>query len=69
MTATLEERIRSALEANQPVLTLLAGSNGAGKSTYYARYLRALGLPFVRAGTPGATLNATVGTPRRDVGH
>jgi predicted ABC-type ATPase len=57
VTETLEERIRSALEVNQPVLTVLARSNGAGKSAFYARYLRALGLPFVNADDIAKTLH------------
>jgi predicted ABC-type ATPase len=57
VTETLEERIRSALAVNRPVLAVLAGSNGAGKSTFYARNLRALGLPFVNADDIAKTLH------------
>jgi predicted ABC-type ATPase len=35
--------------ASPPVLVMLAGSNGAGKSTFYDAYLAQLGLPFVNA--------------------
>lgn len=41
-----------------PVLALLAGSNGAGKSTFYAAYLARLGLPFVNADVIAAELRA-----------
>ena len=40
--------IRAALET-QPVLVFLAGSNGAGKSTFFEEYLEDLGLPYVNA--------------------
>ncbi len=41
-----------------PVLAMLAGSNGAGKSTFYAAYLAQLGLPFVNADVIAAELRA-----------
>ena len=47
-----EELVRSLerlLEADQPILLVLAGSNGAGKSTFYDLYLSRLGLLFVNA--------------------
>ena len=34
---------------NQPQLWLLAGGNGAGKSTFYHQFLEPLGIPFVNA--------------------
>lgn len=34
---------------SQPQLWVLAGGNGAGKSTFYRLYLQARGLPFVNA--------------------
>ena len=49
MIESLEHRVRAALADGGLVLTVLAGSNGAGKSTFYGRYLRLLGLPFVNA--------------------
>jgi hypothetical protein len=41
--------IREATARGEPVLVFLAGSNGAGKSTFFASYLQPLGLPFVNA--------------------
>jgi predicted ABC-type ATPase len=38
-----------ALGNYQPVVVMLAGSNGAGKTTFYRRYLPGTGLPFVNA--------------------
>lgn len=35
--------------AQRPLLVMLAGSNGAGKSTFYEAYLASLPLPFVNA--------------------
>lgn len=32
-----------------PLLVMVAGSNGAGKSTFYDAYLHSLGLPFINA--------------------
>ena len=49
MIESLEHRVRAALADGRLVLTVLAGSNGAGKSSFYERYLRPLGLPFVNA--------------------
>ncbi len=37
------------LAADQPVLLVLAGSNGAGKSTFFDLFLSRLGFPFVNA--------------------
>ena len=34
---------------DRPLLILLAGSNGAGKSTFYEAHLKDLGLPFLNA--------------------
>jgi predicted ABC-type ATPase len=41
-----------------PILVMLAGSNGAGKSTFYESYLSGLGLPFVNADLIAAELRA-----------
>ena len=41
-----------------PVLVMLAGSNGAGKSTFHEAYLAALGLPFVNADLIAAELRS-----------
>jgi len=39
-----------------PLMVMLAGSNGAGKSTFYDAYLGALGLPFINADLIAAEL-------------
>jgi predicted ABC-type ATPase len=41
-----------------PVLVMLAGSNGAGKSTFHEAYLAGLGLPFVNADRIAAELRS-----------
>jgi predicted ABC-type ATPase len=41
--------LQRALQMECPVLIVLAGSNGAGKTTFYELYLELLGLPFVNA--------------------
>lgn len=57
--ARLARVLRGADRVGQgPVLALLAGSNGAGKSTFYAAYLAKLGLPFVNADVIAAELRA-----------
>lgn len=45
----LLESLQRLLATERPVLIVIAGSNGAGKSTFYDLYLRFLGLPFVNA--------------------
>jgi len=60
---TLLESLQPVLQAERPVLVVLAGSNGAGKSTFYDLYLRALGLPFVNADDIGRALHPE--TPER----
>jgi predicted ABC-type ATPase len=45
------------LAADNPVLLVLAGSNGAGKSTFFDLYLSRLGLPFVNAHRIAQTLS------------
>jgi len=34
---------------DEPILVFLAGSNGAGKSTFFRDFLQPLGLPFINA--------------------
>lgn len=41
-----------------PLLIMLAGSKGAGKSTFYEAYLRSLNLPFVNADRIASQLRA-----------
>jgi predicted ABC-type ATPase len=45
----LLEVLQRALQKEFPVLLVLAGSNGAGKTTFYELYLERLGLPFINA--------------------
>ena len=45
----LLEVLRRALQIERPVLIALAGSNGAGKTTFHELYLERLGLPVVNA--------------------
>ncbi len=49
MTLELYARISEALAADRPILIVLAGSNGAGKSTYYRAALGNTGLPLINA--------------------
>ena len=46
------------LSADQSILVVLAGSNGAGKTTFFELYLQSLGLPFVNADVIAQTLSA-----------
>ena len=41
-----------------PLLIMLAGSNGTGKSTFYDAYLDSLGLPFINADRIGEELRS-----------
>lgn len=52
----IEARLRGLLAERERCLVVLAGSNGAGKSTFYDIYLGRLGLPFVNADLIAATL-------------
>ena len=45
----LLEVLQRALHKDGPTLIVLAGSNGAGKTTFFELYLEHLGLPFVNA--------------------
>ena len=49
-----------------PILVMLAGSNGAGKSTFYEAYLAVLGLPFINADRIAAALSSgtRIGPPK-----
>lgn len=49
MIPALRHCIDDSLAAGKPLLIVLAGSNGAGKSTYYRFALAATGLPCVNA--------------------
>ena len=45
----LAASLASVLRGNRPVIVVLAGSNSAGKTTFYDLYLKSLGLTFVNA--------------------
>jgi len=47
--AVLSRQIDEVVASQQPLLVVLAGSNGAGKSTFYRYALTGYGLPFVNA--------------------
>jgi predicted ABC-type ATPase len=49
VTSELRAQIAEAVAEDRPVVIVLAGSNGAGKSTYYRAALAATGLPFINA--------------------
>jgi predicted ABC-type ATPase len=53
----LLEVLQRALQRECPALIVLAGSNGAGKTTFYELYLERLGLPFVNADRIARALN------------
>jgi predicted ABC-type ATPase len=46
---SLQQQIQLAAANGQPLLLVLAGSNGAGKSTFYTQALSQVGLPFINA--------------------
>ena len=60
--ADLTARLASVLHGDGPVMVVLVGPNGAGKSTFYARYLKAISLPFINADNLARTL-VEVGSP------
>ena len=47
--ASLSEARRRLRSATDPTVVVLAGSNGAGKSTFYEHFLAGVGLPFINA--------------------
>ena len=46
---SIPHRLNSKSPTDVPQLWVLAGGNGAGKSTFYERFLKPSGLPFVNA--------------------
>lgn len=59
----IHQQIRAACASTEQVIVLLAGSNGAGKTTYYERYLADTGLPFVNADEIARQIGAIAATP------
>ena len=51
--------LHGVLTQAEPVLVFLAGSNGAGKSTFFKDYLQPLGLPFINADEIARVLRET----------
>lgn len=49
MSDLVWRELHAAFDDNRPALLVIAGSNGAGKSTFFEEYLEAIGLPFVNA--------------------
>jgi predicted ABC-type ATPase len=49
VSEAVDERLQRALQGSAPILVVLAGSNGAGKSSLHRRFLASTGLPFVNA--------------------
>ena len=47
--AALRRQIDDTVASQQPLLIVLAGSNGAGKSTFYRHALGDYGIPFINA--------------------
>jgi predicted ABC-type ATPase len=60
MTPALAKRLQRMLAGPSPVLIVIAGSNGAGKSTFQRRYLADSGLPFVNADNIAARMQPGV---------
>lgn len=55
----IDARLHDLLTEHERCIVVLAGSNGAGKSTFYDVYLGALRLPFVNADLIAAALPIT----------
>jgi predicted ABC-type ATPase len=49
MITPLRQRIAEAIGEGRPVLVVIAGSNGAGKSTFFTEALAQTDLPFINA--------------------
>lgn len=58
-----------AATAGRPLLVVLAGSNGAGKSTFYAESLSGTGLPFVNADEIARDLSIYTGRAMGDLAY
>ena len=52
-----KERLAQALVAHSSIVIVLAGSNGAGKTTFFRRYLESTGIDFVNADEIARALN------------
>jgi predicted ABC-type ATPase len=69
MPSRLRDLIAAADAAGSPLLVVLAGSNGAGKSTFYAEALSGTGLAFVNADEIASDLSIRTGSALGDVAY
>jgi predicted ABC-type ATPase len=65
----LHQRIAELQDSGRPLLVVLAGSNGAGKSTFYAQALAAVDLPFVNADEIANTLSLNTSRKVEDLAY
>ena len=63
MTESLAAIFRQALGEEGPLLIVLAGSNGAGKTTFFETFLRPTGVAFVNADEIARALHPTEPMP------
>jgi predicted ABC-type ATPase len=63
MPSRLRDLIAAADAAGRPLLVVLAGSNGVGKSTFHAEALSGTGYPFVNADNIARDLSVWSGRP------
>ena len=49
MTIDIAEYLQNSLGGDHPVIVVLAGSNGSGKTTFYTEFIAGTGIPFVNA--------------------
>ncbi len=69
MLSRLRGLIAAADAAGRPLLVVLAGSNGAGKSTFHAEALSGTGYPFVNADNIARDLSVWSGRPIGDLAY
>jgi predicted ABC-type ATPase len=49
MTFDIAEYLQQSLGGDHPIIVVLAGSNGSGKTTFYSQFIAETGIPFVNA--------------------
>lgn len=69
MPIQLPGLIADAQAAGRPLLVVLAGSNGAGKSTFHAEALSSTGIPFVNADEIARDLSVKSGRNMADLAY